>query len=209
MNSLTPTRYPPFATPCSTSRFEPAGECGRVLRQFAVEDLRLLQQQERQVGAPSAPSPEIAATSGWRRLISRIGLVPAPLFCRASRRSSSRSGPWLPATRQEALDGEPLRGAHVGDALAEGRLDHGDDQRLHRLPVWLLPCGRRAAGSGRNRYRPGCQRLQRLAVEVERLPRSRTRRPDRSAAAPRCRGRQPTSSLGFDFSRSMLSPTRK
>jgi len=32
------------------------------------------------------------------------------------------SGPWLPATRQDALVVQPRRGLHVGHAIAEARL---------------------------------------------------------------------------------------
>ena len=82
---------------------EPAGERRRILRQFAVEDLRLLQQQQRQIASARPSAAAIAATSGWRMLISRIGFVTAPRFCCASMRSSARSRPSPPATRHDAL----------------------------------------------------------------------------------------------------------
>ena len=104
---------------------------------------------------------------------------------------------------------QPLRGAHVGDALAERVLDHGDRRGLvgvRACPSCPRPC-RPAAGSGRNRYRPGSA-TSAACRRNRAAPRSRTRRPDRSAAAPRCRGRWPIPASGFDFSRSMLSPIR-
>src|SRR3977135_112812 len=99
-------------------------------------------------------------------LSSRIGLVPAPRLWRASRRSSSRSGPCPPATRQAALsvsrceartaeNGPPSGGVRArldGVGLAGVVLAGGLVEQRHEAEIDLALA----------------QRLERLALEIER-----------------------------------------
>ena len=114
--------------PRTTKAVEPPGERRRIVRHLAVEDLGLVEQQLGEVGHVASRAPSLASrhafTSAWRMLSSRIGLAPAPRFWRASRRSSSRSRPGAAGDQAGGAVGQALRGAHVGDALAQRRL-HG------------------------------------------------------------------------------------
>ena len=91
--SATPTRRAPHHQP-----IEPRREGRRIVRHLAIEDLRLLEQQRRNVGHVAVVRRLLRAgrprvTSACFMFSSRIGLAPTPRFWRASRRSISRSGP--------------------------------------------------------------------------------------------------------------------
>ena len=133
--------------------------------------------------------------------------MPPPLFCRASRRSSSRSGPWLPATRQEALEVSrceartsetrsprvALITAMIAASSASGfvssLLSSSSGIRPKSISPWLSDfSGLPSKSSG---------------AEVQNAS---TGSVSSSTSMPRAAA---DSSFGFDFSRSMLSPTRK
>ena len=141
-------------------------------------------------------------------LISRIGLVRMPRFCCASMRSSSRLGPWPPATRQEALLGEARRGLDVADPLAERVLDRRDGRGLVGGRLVLLRrvrlVERGIRPKSRSPWLSDFSGLPSNSIGIE-VQNASTGSVSSSTSMPRAVA---ASSFGLDFSRSMLSPTR-
>ena len=98
---------------------EPGCERRRIFRQFAVEDLRLLQQQEATDPLAASLAPAIAATSGCFRLISRIGLSPRPSCWRAAAPARGRA---------------PRRRRRGRTRLTSAAARHGRRRRARRAP---------------------------------------------------------------------------
>ena len=104
--------------------------------------------------------------------------------------------------------GEALRGADIGDAIAKVQLDRGDNRRLVGVGFALILL---AVVEQRNQREVDIaltQGFQRLAFEIKRC--RAPERIDRIGEKQNLDAASgPDFSLGFPFSRSMLSPARK
>ena len=103
------------------------GESGRILRQFAVQDLRLFQQEKRQVGGGGAGlrdrrNQRMAEVDFKNRLGSDAAILPGQQPLKLA------IGTVTAGDQARRAGGKPVRCAHVGDPVAEGCLDRGDDR---------------------------------------------------------------------------------
>ena len=132
------------AHPLQHQRLQPRGEGGGILRQFAVEDLRLLQQQQRQIVRFCL----VAALARDRRhqrmaqidLEDRLGRARRGSAATAS--APARGRALAAGDEAGGAGGEPGRGLHVGDAVAEACLDDRDRRGLvgGGLPALSFSC---------------------------------------------------------------------